>query len=52
VKFYEIMDQDHVDAIDVNANPIEEVMPEGIRTKDKFVEADVCVALRRGESLH
>lgn len=41
VRFYEVMDQDHVDIVDVNTDPIEEVTPEGIRTKDKFVEADV-----------
>ena len=41
VRFYEVVDQDHVDIVDVNANPIEEVKPDGIQTKDKFVEADV-----------
>jgi hypothetical protein len=41
VRFYEVVDQDHVDVIDVNANPIEEITAEGIKTKDKFVEADV-----------
>jgi hypothetical protein len=44
VRFYEVVDQDHVDVIDVNANPIEEVTAEGIRTKDKFIEVDVSQA--------
>ncbi|KAK3718586.1 hypothetical protein LTR37_005090 [Vermiconidia calcicola] len=43
IRFYEVMDQEHVDVIDVNENPIEEVKAEGIKTKEKFVEADVLV---------
>jgi hypothetical protein len=39
-----VVDQDHVDIVYVNTNPIEEVKPEGTQTKDKYVEADVSPA--------
>jgi cation diffusion facilitator CzcD-associated flavoprotein CzcO len=42
-RFYEVVDQDNVNIIDVNENPIEEVTATGIRTKQGLVEVDVIV---------
>ena len=39
--FYEVVDQPHVDIIDVNENPIEEVTETGLRTKKGLAEVDV-----------
>ncbi|KAF2723927.1 cyclohexanone monooxygenase [Polychaeton citri CBS 116435] len=41
--FYETVDQDHVDIIDVNENPIEEVTETGLRTKKGLVEVDAII---------
>ena len=38
---YEILDQPHVDIVDVNENPIEEVTEKGLRTKKGLAEIDV-----------
>jgi len=42
-RFYEIMDQDNVEIIDVNENPIEEVLPNGLKTKKGVVEVDILI---------
>ena len=42
-RFYEVVDQDHVDIIDVNVNPIEEVTETGLKTKAGLVEVDVLI---------
>ena len=43
-RFYEVVDQPHVQIIDINKSPIEGVEEKGIRTKDEgVVEADVIV---------
>jgi len=42
-RFYEVIDQDHVDIISVNENPIEEVTATGLRTKQGLVEVDVLI---------
>ncbi|KAK5173669.1 uncharacterized protein LTR77_002350 [Saxophila tyrrhenica] len=43
-RFYEVVDQPHIDIIDVNASPIEGVEEGGIRTKNEgLVEVDVIV---------
>jgi cation diffusion facilitator CzcD-associated flavoprotein CzcO len=42
--YYEALDQDHVDIVDVKSNPIDEVLPNGIRTSDDVVhELDIIV---------
>lgn len=43
VDFYEKMDQDHVDIIDVNETPIE-VTEKGLKSKDGVTEVDVSCA--------
>ena len=46
--FYEQFNKDHVDVVDVKANPIKEIVPEGIVTEDgKLHELDV-LALATG----
>ncbi|KAK5121811.1 hypothetical protein LTR85_004686 [Meristemomyces frigidus] len=42
-RFYEVVDQDHIDIIDVNENPIEEVTATGLKTKKGLVEVDVLI---------
>lgn len=42
-RFYEVVDQDHVDIIDVNEHPIQEVTETGLKTSKGFVEVDVIV---------
>ena len=42
-RFYEVMDQDHVNIIDVNENPIEEVTTKGLKTKLGLVEVDLII---------
>jgi cation diffusion facilitator CzcD-associated flavoprotein CzcO len=42
-RFYEVVDQPHVDIIDINESPIEEVTPKGIRTKDGVIEVDALI---------
>ena len=51
--FYEVIDQPHIDIIDVNENPIEEVTEKGLRTKKGLAEVDVSDASgrRRGEAV-
>lgn len=41
--FYEVVSMPHIDIIDVNENPIEEITDKGIRTKEGLVEADVLI---------
>ncbi|KAK4996180.1 hypothetical protein LTR66_004153 [Elasticomyces elasticus] len=41
--FYEVISMPHIDIIDINENPIEEVTATGIRTKLGHVEADVLI---------
>ncbi|KAF8553192.1 cyclohexanone monooxygenase [Imleria badia] len=41
--FYEIFNQDNVDLVDINANPILEITPKGVKTKEKEFEFDVLV---------
>ena len=42
--FYEVMSMDHVDIIDINADPIVEVTEKGIKTRDGgVVEVDVLI---------
>jgi len=42
-RFYEVMDQDHVEIIDVNEYPITSVEPTGLRTKKGLNEVDVLI---------
>ncbi|KAK6441046.1 hypothetical protein LTR95_002727 [Oleoguttula sp. CCFEE 5521] len=42
-RFYEVVDQDHVDIIDINKHPITEVTETGIRTDKGFIELDVLI---------
>jgi cation diffusion facilitator CzcD-associated flavoprotein CzcO len=42
-RFYEVVDKDHVDIIDVNAHPILEVTEKGLRTDMGEVEVDVLI---------
>jgi len=43
-RFYEVVDQDHVDIIDVNAHPVERVEATGLRLKGKdLIDLDVIV---------
>lgn len=41
--FYEIFNQDNVDLVDINANPIIEITPKGVKTMEKEYEFDVLV---------
>jgi cation diffusion facilitator CzcD-associated flavoprotein CzcO len=41
--FYEVVSLPHIDIIDVNQTPIQEVTETGIRTKDGLVEVDVII---------
>lgn len=41
--FYEVVDQDNVDIIDVNATPIEEITETGIRTAKGHVDVDTII---------
>ena len=41
--FYEVVSMPHVDIIDVNENPIEEITATGIKTKLGLVEVDVII---------
>lgn len=43
-RFYEVVNQDHVDIIDVSQSPIERVEEDGIRTKDEgVVPVDIII---------
>lgn len=42
-RIYEILDQDNVEIIDVNENPITGVEGTGLRTKKGLVEVDVLI---------
>ena len=42
-RYYEAIDQDHVDLIDVNEHPIKEVTANGLRTDKGLVEVDVLI---------
>jgi len=42
-RFYEVVDQDHIDIISVNEHPILEVTPTGIKTDKGLVEVDVII---------
>lgn len=42
-RFYEVVDQPHVNIIDVNQSPIEEVTATGLRTKEGLTEVDVII---------
>jgi len=46
--YYDIFDQPKVDIVDVRANPIEEVVPEGIRTADGTLHELDTIALATG----
>jgi cation diffusion facilitator CzcD-associated flavoprotein CzcO len=41
--FYEIFNQDNVDLVDVNVNPILEITPKGVKTTEKEYELDVLI---------
>ena len=41
--FYEIFNQDNVDLVDINASPILEITPKGVKTTEKEYEFDVLV---------
>lgn len=41
--FYEIFNQDNVDIIDMNASPILEITPKGVKTTNEEYEFDVLV---------
>jgi cation diffusion facilitator CzcD-associated flavoprotein CzcO len=41
--YFEIFNQDNVDVVDLNATPIVEVTPTGLKTADKEIELDVLV---------
>ncbi|KAG9311539.1 cyclohexanone monooxygenase [Chiua virens] len=41
--FYEIFNQDNVDIVDINTNPILEITPRGVKTADQEYEFDVLV---------
>ncbi|WP_293389019.1 NAD(P)/FAD-dependent oxidoreductase [Nevskia sp.] len=41
--FFEIFNQDHVRLVDLNADPIEEITPRGIRTRHQDLDFDVIV---------
>ena len=41
--FYEVFNQDNVDLVDVNVNPILEITPKGVKTTDKEYELDVLI---------
>ncbi|KIJ64835.1 hypothetical protein HYDPIDRAFT_131981 [Hydnomerulius pinastri MD-312] len=41
--FYEIFNQDNVDLVDINASPILEITPKGVRTTKEEYEFDVLV---------
>ncbi len=41
--YYETFNRDNVELIDVNASPIEEILPEGVRAGAKTYEADALV---------
>ena len=43
VRFYEVVDQDHINIIDVNENPIEEVTAIGLKTMKGLDEVDVII---------
>ncbi|KAH0845740.1 Cyclopentanone 1,2-monooxygenase [Fonsecaea pedrosoi] len=42
-RFYEVVDQDHIDIVDVKENPVLEVTETGIRTPKGHVEYDVII---------
>ena len=44
-RFYEVVDQDHIDIISVKENPIEGVTATGLRTPKDHVEVDVSQQL-------
>ena len=44
-RIYEVLDQDHVDIINVNESPIEEVTETGLRTNKGLAEVDVRIKL-------
>lgn len=46
--YYDIWDQPNIDVVDVRNNPIEEVVPEGIRTADGVVHKLNVIALATG----
>lgn len=41
--FYEVVNQDNIDIVDVNSNPILEITPKGVKTTEKEYELDVLV---------
>ena len=41
--YFEIFNKPNVELIDIKENPIERVLPNGIQTRDKFVELDVIL---------
>ncbi|KAF8438896.1 cyclohexanone monooxygenase [Boletus edulis BED1] len=41
--FYEVFNQDNVDLVDISLNPILEITPKGVKTKDKEYELDVLI---------
>lgn len=45
---YEIFDQDNVDIVDINADPILEITPKGVKTTEREHELDVLI-LATGE---
>jgi cation diffusion facilitator CzcD-associated flavoprotein CzcO len=50
--FYETVDKPHVEIIDVNTSPIEEVTPKGVRTKNEGVrEVDVLILVSQTNGL-
>ena len=41
--FYEIFNQDNVDLVDINLNPVTEITPKGLKTTEKEFEFDVLI---------
>ncbi|MDF3307173.1 NAD(P)/FAD-dependent oxidoreductase [Rhodococcus sp. T2V] len=41
--YYEVYNQDNVELVPVADNPIVEIVPEGVRTRDGLIEADMIV---------
>ncbi len=41
--YYEVYNQDNVELVDLNENPIERITPKGIKTRDVEVELDILI---------
>ena len=53
--FYEIFNQGNIDLVDISANPILEITPQGVKTTENEYELDVLIlatGARAGEPPH